>query len=170
MSSITDINIVLEGSSFSLYQLFNDDVQISSPASNVLVDNSRGRVILHYPGWPSSRKQLIERIKPQAIIVVYEDDPTVITDYLENSMAKLDDGNTLMYTIGYNDNDESSKFLKNVPSLPRQLLDLNIGLNKLSAARAIRTIIDDIHCQLHPKKSCITAPLLPKKENKCIIM
>jgi hypothetical protein len=172
MSSSADINILLGGSSFELYQLYAKDAAIAIPSSKIIIENGKGRVILHYQGWRSNREKTPNPPSPQAIVILYEAS-SANDENFERWIDEVDCSASLMYTIGYNEEDSESYACSSNPTrVHRQLLDFTININERSAARALRLIVEDIQRHMpHEGAVSETIPLIEKKDSgKCIIM
>jgi hypothetical protein len=143
-SSGQNINIVLEGSSFSAYMLYNPEAQIMYPSSkDMIVQNSNQNnknVVLHYPGWPSMREEVHTQVKPHAIIVFYESS----AQDCPSPLKEFNNGSALLYSIGYNDEENTDFYRKRIVANGLQLLDFTININENSLNSAIKTISDDI--------------------------
>lgn len=172
MSSSHDINILLGGSSFELYQLYAKEAVIAVPSSKTILENAKGRVILHYQGWRSNREKSPTPPTPQAMVILYEA-PSANDANFEKWINEVDCTASLMYTIGYNDEcDDSYVCSSNTTRVPRQLLDFTININERSATRALRLIVEDIQRRVHYECNVSeTMPLIGKKDSgKCVIM
>lgn len=161
-------DIVLEGSSYALYSIYNAEAEIQYASNWNITLSIHGRmqeITIHYLGWPGlEQTRLRNSINSTATILFYDLNET----NSEKEYNKWINNSDYMepYMVGC-DEDHQDTLLRKSINKASGLLEFETSIDKLLVTDVFLTILEDIADRTYSK---LEESPLDDKNNKCNIM